>query len=59
MKETQRSGSNKKPSVLETRATKKELSRNLPQLSLRFQETSIKAGGPRPYGWKDIRLTKS
>ena len=39
MKKTQHSGSDKKPSMLETRTVKNELSRKLTQLSLRFQKT--------------------
>jgi len=38
-KKTQHSKSDKKPSMLETRTMKNELSRKLTQLSLRFQKT--------------------
>ena len=40
MKKTQHRGSDKKPIMLETGTVRKELSRKLMQLSLRFQKTS-------------------
>ena len=39
-KKTQCRGSDKKPSILETRTVKNKLSRKLMRLSLRFQKTS-------------------
>ena len=51
MKKTQHRG---RPIVLETGAVKKELSRKPTRLSLSFQKTSVKVGGPRRYGWRDM-----
>ena len=50
-KKTQHRG---RPIMLEAGAVKKELSRKPTRLSLRFQETSVKVGGPRRYGWRDM-----
>ena len=57
LKKAQSSGSDKKPSVLETGTTKAnsaEMSH-----SSGSRRPPIKVGGPHSYGWRDIFLTKS
>ena len=58
LKKTQHSGSDKKPSVLETGTAKTNLAK-LTWLSLRFQKTCSWGRKSSPYSWKDIWLTKS
>ena len=59
MKKTQHSGSDKKPSVLETMTAKTNLAESSRCSDSDSRRPPVKVGGPLPYGWKDIWLTKS
>ena len=59
MKETQRGGSAKKPSVVETGTAKINLAESSHSSVSDSRRPPGKVGGPHSYGWKDIWLTKS
>jgi len=56
-KKTQRSGSDKKPTVLETGTAKRNSAESSRGSDSR--RPSVRVGSPHSYGWKDIWLTKS
>jgi len=57
-KETQYSGNEKPPNVLETRITETISAESSCRSVSDSRTPSVKVGGPHPYGWKDIWLTK-
>ena len=59
VKKTQRSGSDKKPSVLETWTAKTNSAESLHGSVSDSRRPPAGVGSPLPYGWKDIWLTKS
>ena len=58
-KETQHSGSDKKPSVLETGTAKTNEAGSSHSSVSDFRRSLVKVGAPHPSGWKDIWQTKS
>ena len=58
-KETQCSGSDKKPNVLETGTTRTNSAESSRGSVSDSRRPPVKVGGPHPYVWKDIWLTKS
>ena len=56
-KKTQCNGWDKKPSVLETGTAKTNSGKA--HVAVSDSRTLVKVGGPHPYGWKVIWLTKS
>ena len=59
MKETQHSGIDEKPRMVETGTAKTNLSETSCGSVSDSRRPLVKVEGPRPYGWKDIQLTKS
>ena len=58
-KKIQCSGSEKKPSILETGTAKTDSAESSRSSVSYSRRPSVKVGGPHAYGWKDIWLTKS
>ena len=59
VKKTQQGGSDKKPTGLETGTTNTNLAETLLDSVSDPRGPPVGVGSPRPYGWKDIWLTKS
>ena len=59
MKGTEHSGSDEKPSVLETETAKTNSAESSRSSVSDSRRLLVKIGGLRPYVWKDIWLTKS
>ena len=58
-KKTQSRGNDKKPSVPETRTAKTNSAESSRGSVSDSGRPLVRVGSPRPYGWKDIWLTKS
>ena len=59
MKQTQCSGSDEKPGMLETGIAKTNLAESSCSSVSESRRLLVKVRGPHPYVWKDILLTKS
>ena len=59
MKKNQHRGNDKKPSILETGKMKTNSAESSHGSVSDSRRPLVKLGGPCPYGWRDIRLTKS